>query len=127
MTSVPASASSMRQLPMMRTIWAGLSQFFEDIYSEAEITENQTALLTARMQQAASGMHGAAKELIQTLADPMHHLLMAQRNNVQNWDAVAKLLAQMQQAAATKAQECDRGQPIHAHKLTRFCPSDMSI
>ncbi len=78
---------------------------FEDIHSEAEFTENHTNLVVEHLQQAGRVMHGAAEELVQNLAGPMQHLLMAQRNNVQNWKAVAKLFAQMQQAAATSAQE----------------------
>ncbi len=83
-----------------------LSRFvpiFEDIHSEAEFTETHTKV--EHLQQAGGVMHGAAKELVQNLAGPMLHLQMAQRNNVQNWNAVAKLFAQMQQAAATSAQE----------------------
>jgi hypothetical protein len=57
------------------------------------------------MQQTASVTTGAAKEDVQTLAGHLHHLLMAQRNNIHNLSAAAKFFAEMQLAAATRVQE----------------------
>ena len=52
------------------------------------------------MQQTTGVMTEAARE---TLAGRMHQVLMAQLINIQNWDAAAKLFAEMQQAAAIMA------------------------
>ncbi len=80
----------------------------ENIHSDMCLTEYQTSVLTALMQQTASVMTGAAKEDVQTLAGHVHQLLMAQRNNidkVQIWNAAVKFFAEVQQAAATRTQE----------------------